>query len=398
MYYPRILIISNNCLSKSDSNGRTLGNFVSLWPKDSLAQFCIHDQDKDWDICSNFYVISDMQVVKAFLFGQKTDGRKTFSVDEITKKSNKIGQIKVSRTPLSMLLRNVAWTSMRWQNEIFKTWINNFRPEIIILQAGDLPAFYDIAVRIATERKLPLAIYNSEEYYFKDYCYFGENTSFKFLYKIFHKKLKESVRNALKYATGSIYISEYLKELYDKEFGKRSITLMTSATEEVNSSAISQESSLKQAIIYGGNLGIGRHEALIDIGNALQEIDSNLKIDIYGKCDDFKVIQKLNNSKGINYIGLVPYHELQEKIKCARLLVHVESMRPYYIRDIKYGFSTKIADSLASGVPFFVYASSELTSVQYLSKNQCAIIATDKEQLNKKLKDALYDTKVRNGA
>ena len=396
MYYPRVLIISNNCLSKSDSNGRTLGNFFSLWPKDCLAQFCIHDQDKDWDVCSNFYVISDIQVVKAFLFGQKTDGRKTFLVDKIAKKNNKIGQRKVSRTPLSMLLRNVAWTSMRWRNEIFEAWINNFKPEVIILQAGDLPAFYDIALRIAKERELPLVIYNSEEYYFKDYCYFGENTSFKCLYTIFHQKLKKSVRNALDYAAGSIYISEYLKKLYDKEFGKRSITLMTSATEKVYFSEISQENKQKQTIIYGGNLGIGRHKALIDIGNALQKIDSNLKIDVYGKCDDLEIVQELNNCSGINYVGMIPYSDLQEKTKCAKLLVHVESMKPYYIRDIKYGFSTKIADSLASGVPFFVYASSELTSVQYLNENKCAIIATAKGQLVKKLKDALYDDKVRN--
>ena len=76
-------------------------------------------------------------------------------------------------------------------------------------------------------------------------------------------------------------------------------------------------------------------------------------------------------------------------------MIHVESMKPYYVRDIKYGFSTKIADSLASGVPFFVYESSELTSVQYLSENKCAIIATDEKQLVDKLKCALFDEKAR---
>lgn len=81
--------------------------------------------------------------------------------------------------------------------------------------------------------------------------------------------------------------------------------------------------------------------------------------------------------------------------KAARLLIHVESMKPYYVRDIKYGFSTKIADSLASGVPFFVYASSELTSVQYLSENKCAIIATDEKQLVDKVKCALFDEQAR---
>lgn len=395
MYYPRILIISNNCLSKSDSNGRTLGNFVSLWPRDSIAQFCIHDQDKDWDICANFYAISDMQAVKALLLGKKIDGRRIFSEDEITKKINTSGKRTVSRTPASMLLRNAAWASMRWKNEMFNAWVNDFKPEVVILQAGDLPAFYDIAVRIAKERRIPLVIYNSEEYYFKDYCYFGEDASFKWLYPIFHNKLKKSVRRALNYAAGSIYISDYLKELYDEEFGKRSITLMTSATEDARSNTIADEGK-SQAIIYGGNLGVGRHKALIDIGNALQKIDPALKIDVYGKCDDPEIAQELNSCSGINYAGMIPYGELQKRTKAARLLVHVESMKPYYVRDIKYGFSTKIADSLASGVPFFVYASSELTSVQYLRENKCAIIAADEKQLVDKLKCALFDEQARN--
>ncbi len=395
MDYPRVLIISNNCLSKSDSNGRTLGNFVSLWPRDSIAQFCIHDKDKDWDICSNFYAISDMQAVKAFLLGKKIDGRKTFSAEETVKKNSTDGQRTVSRTPASMLLRNAAWASLRWKNEIFNTWVNDFKPEVVILQAGDLPAFYDIAVRIAMERKISLVIYNSEEYYFKDYCYFGEDASFKWLYPMFHNKLKKSVRNALNYASGSIYISDYIKELYDNEFGKRSITLMTSATEDVCTDASTDENGATQAIIYGGNLGIGRHKALIDIGNALQKIDPTLKIDVYGKCDDPEIAQELNSCSGINYAGMIPYGELQKRTKAARLLVHVESMKPYYVRDTKYGFSTKIADSLASGVPFFVYASSELTSVQYLSENKCAIIATDEKQLVDKLKCALFDEQAR---
>lgn len=394
MYYPRVLVISNNSFSKSDSNGRTLGNFFGLWPRNSIAQFCIHDQDKDWDVCSNFYVISDMQAVKSFLLGKKTDGHRTFSTNETAEENSTSGKRTVSRTPASMLLRNAAWASMRWKNVMFDTWVNDFKPEVVILQAGDLPAFYDIAVRIAKERKIPLVIYNSEEYYFKNYCYFGEDASFKWLYPIFHNKLKKSVGNALNYAAGSIYISDYLKELYDNEFGKRSITLMTSATENVGSDTADE--GKPQAIIYGGNLGVGRHRALLDIGNALQKIDTSLKIDVYGKCDDRQIIQDLNNCDGIHYAGMIPYSELQKKTIAARLLVHVESMEPYYVRDIKYGFSTKIADSLASGVPFFVYASNELTSVQYLSENKCAIIATDGKQLAVKLKCALFDEQVRN--
>lgn len=395
MFYPRILLVSNNCLSKSDSNGRTLGNFVSAWPKENIAQFCIHDRDKDWDVCSNYYVISDAQAVKAFVLGKKIDGRKTVCEKEVAVSSCTAMKKGVARTPASMLLRDIIWKSLRWKKDKFDSWVDGFDPQVVLFQAGDLPALYDIAVRMAKDRNIPLVIYNSEEYYFKDYCYFGEDTSFKWLYPLFHKKLKKSVKKALQYAAGSIYISDYLKELYDTEFGKNSITIMTSATGE---SGMGNKKSVydgQGTIVYGGNLGIGRHKALIEIGEALQYIDENLRIDVYGKSDDQGVIDELSSSKGVNYVGMVPYQELQRKTKEARLLVHVESTKPYYLRDIKYGFSTKIADSLASGVPFFVYASDELTSVQYLIDNNCAIIATDREELVRQLKTALFDEDTR---
>ena len=170
---------------------------------------------------------------------------------------------------------------------------------------------------------------------------------------------------------------------------------MTSATDESRMENKRSVSDGQRTIVYGGNLGIGRHKALIEIGEALQYIDENLRIDVYGKSDDQGVIDELNSSKGVNYVGMIPYQELQKKTKEARLLVHVESTKPYYLRDIKYGFSTKIADSLASGIPFFVYASDELTSVQYLKDNNCAIIATDREQLVRQLKMVLFDEDAR---
>lgn len=395
MFYPRILIISNNCLSKSDSNGRTLGNFISLWPKECVAQFCIHGTGRDLDVCSDYYVVSDMQALKSFAFGKKIDGRRTGDFAENTAGAVSISKKGVKRSPATMLIRNAAWKSLRWQNGFFNEWVDSFNPEVVLLQAGDLPAFYDIAVKLAKQRRIPLVIYNSEEYYFKDYCYFGENAHFKWLYPLFHSKLKKSVNSAMQYAVGSIYISDYLKKLYDDEFGSRSVTIMTSATEIADKPVEKKLPEKSPYIIYAGNLGVGRHKAIIEIGKALQKIDGSFKIAVFGACDNPAAEKELNACKGIKYNGTIPYNELQKEIKSADLLIHVESMRPYYIRDIKYGFSTKLADCLSSGIPLFVYASSELTGIRYLKENECAVVADSTDRLLPMLKTALFDEKAR---
>lgn len=54
--YKRVLVISNNCFSQSNSNGRTLGNLFHGWPKENLAQMCVIAQDPNWELCDNYFV------------------------------------------------------------------------------------------------------------------------------------------------------------------------------------------------------------------------------------------------------------------------------------------------------------------------------------------------------
>ena len=52
--YPRLLVLSNNSFSKSNSNGRTLGSLLQGWPKDKIAQFCISTDGPDFEVCDNY--------------------------------------------------------------------------------------------------------------------------------------------------------------------------------------------------------------------------------------------------------------------------------------------------------------------------------------------------------
>ena len=66
-------------------------------------------------------------------------------------------------------------------------------------------------------------------------------------------------------------------------------------------------------------------------------------------------------------------------------MIHVEDSTDYNNNDLKYAFSTKIADSICSGTPLLLYANKNLAETDFLSKHQCAFIATSKEELNNAL-------------
>jgi prepilin-type processing-associated H-X9-DG protein/prepilin-type N-terminal cleavage/methylation domain-containing protein len=60
---------------------------------------------------------------------------------------------------------------------------------------------------------------------------------------------------------------------------------------------------------------------------------------------------------------------------------HVETEKGYRERQLQYAFTTKIADSLASGRCFIVYAPEHLACSQYVINNKCGWVATNKAEL-----------------
>lgn len=373
---PRILVISNNCLSLRNSNGRTLFNLLSYLPSQNLANFYVRDEVSDIPHLSNFYRVTDQQALHAWKTRKPADGK---IATEIIQNGETSKTPKDNKNPLFSLLRDVIWTSEAWLSSSFHAWLDVFNPEIIILQAGDAPFLFRLARRLALQRHIPLVIYNTEDYCFKRYNYMSRR--FRFFYPLFRHKLYRQVKQAIKAAHTCIYNSEQLKSEYEHHFVHRAEVIMMAATEEINGKHVSTKNDSLRCT-YLGNLGVGRHHSLIEIGNVLHQ--KGLNLDVYGPANE-NIINELQNALGVSYRGVVDYQEVQNIMRESDLLIHAESFGPYAIKDLRFAFSTKIADSLASGVPFFLYAPKELTCTVYLSPLIPDFVATSKDDMISKL-------------
>jgi glycosyltransferase involved in cell wall biosynthesis len=386
--YPNVLVFANNAFSTSDANGRTLGNFFLNWPKKCLAQFALRAKDIDTSRCDNYFIVSDRQVLNSFKTGKAAVN--AYKGNNASFASS--GETKIKRSPFTMLMRNLIWKSNRWRGKKFNQWIESFKPDMILLQAGDAPFMYDLALQIAKEKDIPLVVYNSECYYFKDFCYF-RNTYSKWLYPLFRRVLKKSFEKFMEYTSGAVYITQALEDLHKASFRHKSITLMTS-------SALPKENNLHHLpvfpkIVYLGNLGLNRHKNLIFIAQTLQKINPAWKVEVYGKVP-IQAEQELKNCSGIILKGFVSYEEVIKIQQEADLLLHTEYNDAFYMKDLKYAFSTKIADCLSSGVPFLVFAPEEFTFIEYLKSNKAAFVVTNKQDLTEILKEALLNEEKRN--
>ena len=371
MFNKKILIVSNDALSQSGSNGRTLMNLLVDIPKDCKAQFYIHGEP-DANACASYYVNTDRDALNTFLFRKK----------EAKKENDKTrSEKKVTRNLRNLIFRNVAWMCFRWWDKEFDNFLNSFNPDIVLLQAGDSPFMYAIARKISKKFNSKLIMFNTESYVLKKYIYNSvkKNT---FWHSIYMNMLKSQYKCFMESSDFCIYNMEELEEKYQEAYPHpgKSCTIYTAS--ELQS--LPDNSGDGFSLLYCGNLGVGRHVPLDLMAKALYEVDPNAIIDIYGKFANKENEDFVCKNKNVRFHGFVDYSELPSLMSKASMLIHCENNER--LENLRYAFSTKIADSLASGRPFLVYATREYPFVKYLENNNCAHIASDYEELKDVLK------------
>ena len=374
-----ILAVSNEAFSGASSNGRTLMNFLRGIAPQQLAQFYLHGVP-DTAFCTNYYCVSDRDALDAFL------NRKSISTEKVSpKQANSMK--KIQRNCRNMVFRNMIWMSFKWWTEDFDAFLDRVNPAVVLFQAGDMPFMFEIAMRIASEREIPLIMYNSEGYVLKDKLYSGASR-----YSPWHLALQSALRRSYKKIMNAvsycIYSTEYLEKCYQKRYphSGRSTALYT-GSEMKPLPEIGAYDSFH--LLYCGNLGVGRAGALAEVAQILQGVAPDAVLDIYGRFVSQEDQDKLCGCSNVHYGGTVPYDEVPGLMSRASMLLHCE--HPDRVGNLQNAFSTKIADSLASGRPFLVYAAEEYPFVQYLKENDSAHIAGTPGELSLVLSRCISD-------
>lgn len=383
MENPRLLVISNNSLSNNNSNGRTLSGFLYGRSKASIAQIYISGEIPQSEVCDRFFRITDNDVIKGFKHRKNVGNEVQNSQESILNSSSDSGK-KVKKTVFTIMARDFIWNTGIWYSEKLKNWIDDFKPQAILFFAGESTLTFNMTLKISKVYNLPIIVFNSEGYYFNDKNYLKRSKASAVLYPIFHRRFVKAFNRLMERTKFIIHANNKLKNDYDACFDVPSVALYTSTNIQRKSFKPISE---KPRISYLGNLGVDRHISLCELAEALQSINKSYKIDVYGKPPYEDIKKALEDCEGINYKGVVPYEEVVKIMHESDLLVHTENFSEFTVRDLKYAFTTKIADSLACGTCFFVYAPAELACAEYLKDITCVV--SDKSELKEKLADLL---------
>ena len=392
MIYPKVLIVSNNSISKSSNTGRTLAHLFSGWPKDRLAQFCISTTEPDYDVCDNYYLLTDRSVLEGFKHFRK--GKRCDIESNVGTEGNTIirGE-KAFKSPLKMLARHIVWCGSRWESDSFLKWVDDFNPAVVFLWNSDCVFILDIARSISLKKCIPIVIYNTEGYYcFDRNIYTRDKLVGGSLYSIYHYIYKRHFQTMMKRAPLTIHLNSLLRDDYQNALGGDHMVLYTGSNLRFDSSNLHLDSP---SFNYLGNLGFERHTSLIEIAEVLQSINKSYKLGVYGQAPTQIIENELRQCQGIEFHGMVPYDEVVKVIYSSTVLFHTETQKEEYKYYLRYGFSTKIGDSISSGHPFLIYSSKDIAGAKYVIETGAAWYANDKDELKKSIISILTDNNER---
>lgn len=374
--------------------GKSIGALFSSFSKEELCQLYIYPTLPDIDVCSSYYRITDKDVFKGYykfhVSGQEIRKEDIVEYDPASFKDERFYRNRKNHNAVRLLLRDIMWKFSHWFNKKLKEWIVREKPTHVFVAPGESKFIYDIALKISKKFQLPIIAYICDDYYFVD-------KSRSLVKRIQLSLLHNKIKKLLSRTSYIVTICSELEEAYKKEFGENIVTIMTGSNYPITDSVKKLQNI--NSITYMGNIRCNRFNSLVDMGQVLdsinQENGTNYRIDIYSAEKDEGILKLFDDIKSIRLCGFVAGAKFYQTLMSSELLLHVEAFDHKSIDSVKYSVSTKIADSLGSGICLFAYGPDSVASMKYLMRNDCAIVAKSKDELRDKLISAFLSEDLR---
>lgn len=381
----KVLIISHNPLSTFESMGKSLLEMTRVFKKEELIQLYVYPSVPNVDRCASYFRITDKDILKSYFFLPMKIGVVEAQLNQNSlfenEKDEKVYRNPKNKRPLMMLLRDAMWRCSKWYRRSLVEWLKTEKPDCILAAPGGAKFLYDMASKISKDLEIPVFSYLCDEFYFLP-------KAKKITGRIQNYLLKKTIEKYYYTCVKHVFcICDNLKKLYKEKFGVECTTIMTGA-----SIPFAKKPKLIKdihTISYLGNLRCDRYKSLVEIGECIDKLNEtynkNIKIHIYSNEKNDSILKYLKRVESIVFEGFVSGEKFTKVVNESDILIHTESFDGAFASAVKNSISTKIADSLACGVPILAYGPEGIASMDYLEKNNAAYCIVKKENLFEKI-------------
>jgi len=383
----RLLIISNNVLSNTRNNGKTILSYFDCLPRERVFQLYF-SSEMPMIPGYSYFQLSDKDVLKGW-FSPKKRGRTCAAVscDKNVCESTEV--VSVPKKPFYRLLREALWYR-HWKSAQLIKWLDEVKPTAVFFVGGDCAFAYEICKFVCKRYHTRMSLYITDDYvmpYEKD----------DKITKIRKSLLRKQIRKTLTVTDEFFTVSQPMARAYNEMFGRES-ALAVNMPESLKCEVEKREDNLI-SLLYAGSLYYGRAEVLGEVAKALGNYNANTDgkkalLNIYtNEVPDQATRAKFEVEGACRYSGSLNREELKLELNRSDILVFAESFDDEQIRKTRFSLSTKVPEYLSVGKPILAVGPTGIGSMDYLA--DCAMCINDLDTLAERLFALLNNTQMR---
>lgn len=366
--------------TKTGSN--TLSSLFETFDSNYLANIYISGQIPDSQVCSRYFHIHEMSVVKSVIKRHSITGQEVKpSAEKCT--SDVRNRKNIKRYRFLLWLRELAWKLGNWKSPELNRFLDEFKPEVIVFPIESYPYFNRLNQYII-DRCKPKKVIG----YLWDDNFTYKQSPKSILFKIERFFLRKQVRKLVQSCTSVLAISPKMKEECDKEFGIDSIVLTKPIFNQEDFKEFEVNNPIR--ILYTGKLIIGRDQTIAKIVDAIQRINrggTKIILDVYTQTILPEAMRKKIDVPGACVLhDPVSQDEVFKLQREADVLLFAESLMKDDLT-ARLSFSTKLTDYFAAGKCIWAVGNEDLGPIDYIKREDAGLVSTTEEsvysQLNK---------------
>jgi hypothetical protein len=389
----KILILSSTPWDISNSFGNTFENIFKGIENIEIANIFCKPGNPNTTIVSRFFQITEKKLIKNLFKKNIPSGTEIHlqQGDNLTNTElSVINYARKNRSFIFFAIRDLIWNIGNWKSKELKSFIDSFAPDIIFLPIYFSSYLNDIAVFLKSYTDKPMVGYVSDDVYtLKQFSL----SPFYWINRLYKRK---KIKHTIDLCEILYVISDIQKQEYDKCFNKNCKLLWKGAHFITEPLTATKKDVIK--LVYTGNLGSNRYKQLAKIGRIIEKINQNGKkaeLDIYSLTPlSKKMKSQLNINNAINLMGAINSNEVKTVLQNADILVHVESFDLKNKLAVRHSFSTKIVDYFNVGKCILAIGPTDIASIDYLKKNDAALIAANNLELENILLKAINNQSI----
>lgn len=383
----KIIVVSIVAWDRNNNFGKTFCDiFEGMEDIEFLNIYCSNGMPNN-NVQATYFQITLKDIIKNIFnskhkVGNRIEKKETARMLS-AKQKNILNKIKARRWRIFLWARRFFWWIGKWKTNELEQIIKEFDADLVFLPIFK-ESYMNIIQQYVIEKsgKRAIAYYGDDNYSLR---MFSMNPFFWF------DRLSQRglVKKTIEKCEYMYVVSEIEKQECERDFQKKCY-ICTKGADFSAKPELKEKYNIKKEMVYTGNLGNYRWEELYYIGKALDKINEGHKLVIYSGTPLTKHIkEKFDRVQSIVFKGRVPVEDIPRIQKEADILVHVESFRLRERLLVHQSFSTKLVDHFVRARCTFAVGAPDIAFVDYLLKKDAAVVATSRNEMEKKLRKLL---------